>query len=102
MAVRTSSAPQTQKYCPLLSSCVTAVSCSYRPSAAKAAFVSAHYGTTEVVPFPFSAAARVNFVPVVSTYETLVDIKYTRGKINIQTKSTKCQYKPQTSTSCAS
>src|SRR5579859_6926579 len=35
-------------------------------------------------------------------YEILVDIKYTSGKMNIHTRSTKCQYNPETSTSCAS
>src|SRR6476660_5221992 len=81
MAVSTSSAAQTQKYCALLSSC---------------------FATSCIVDALDPLCTSVPSVVRAVRYETLVDIKYTSGKMNIHTRSTKCQYSPQTSTSCAS
>src|SRR5580692_12552995 len=78
IAVSTSSAPQTQKYCALLS-------CPEYSSLAASCIV-------EVL-----AQFKIGLHPTI-----LVDSKYTSGKMNIHTRSTKCQYSPATSTSCAS
>src|SRR5437588_3993049 len=83
IAVRTSRAPHTQKYCPLVSSCF-ATSCIFGSS-------------RSVIPEADVVCPPKDFCNA-SGYEILVDIRYTNGKMNIHTRSTKCQYKPQTST----